>query len=114
MKLKPIHNHIIFKFVDGMKRLASTTGKDQTMFEEKTNWGFEISAGQNSYDESAKRARWATVVAVGHEVPEEITPGVAILIEPLKWTKGFSFEGEMFWRTDSDWVLATADEAPAR
>jgi len=109
MNLKPIHDHIIFKFVEDTTRV-----KGQQSFAEKTDWGFDISPGSQSYDSSAKEARWGIVVAVGHEVEEDIYPGLAILIEPLKWTSGFVYEGNRMWQTNSSQVIATAKNAPNR
>lgn len=109
MKLRPIKNHIVFQFLDDMKRVGN-----KAAFGETTDWGFEMSGGQQSYDESAKRPRWGIVKYIGHEVDEEeIFPGLAILVEPLKWTKGFSFEGETFWRTDADQVMAVDETISA-
>ena len=99
--LRPLHKHILFQFVDDCAR----TIHNQRHFREQTDWGFEIQ-GQEAFDISMKTARWGTVVAVGDEVTE-ISPGDEILIEPLMWSNGISFEGETIWQTDITKVLAT-------
>ena len=46
----------------------------------------------------------------GNEVIDEgIVPGARIFIEALKWTKRFEVDGENFWKTDEDNVLAVDD-----
>jgi len=99
--LKPIRNHVLFQFEDPMIKHMGVR-----QFESRTEWGFAVF----SADESAKDARFGLVVAVGPEVPEEIRPGVRILIEPLKWTPAIPFEGEEYWRTDSDCILAVDED----
>lgn len=95
-ELKAIRNHIIFKFVDGF------SNRDVRQFADKTDWGFEIVR----HNESMESPRLVDVVAVGHEVPNDIRPGLRVLVEPLKWTDSFKFGDEEYWRTDSDHILA--------
>lgn len=99
--LKAIRNHIVFQFVD---EEIKHMGVNQ--FEESTNWGFKYVR----VDESTGRARWITVVSVGHEVPEEIQPGMRVLVDNLKWSPGFEHDFETYWRTDSDHILGVDEE----
>ncbi len=99
--LRPLRNGIIFQFEENIIKNKKFT------FEEKTDWGFKL----NSFDESSKHPRWGIVVTVGNEVVDEgLVTGARILIEALKWTNGVEVEGETYWKTDEDHVLAT-DEA---
>lgn len=100
-KIKAIRNHIIFQFEDSIVR-KNEYGKQRKQFEDKTDWGFEMS----SYDDGTKSPRWGIVVSVGHEVFDDIQVGTKILIEPLKWTESVQYDGESFWRTDDSCVLA--------
>lgn len=103
-ELKAIRNHIIFQFLD------SFSNRDVKQFAEKTEWGFEVV----SHKESMENPRWVKVISVGHEVPEEIRPGMHVLLEPLRWTSGFDFEGADYWRSDSDAVIGfDEDTIPA-
>lgn len=94
MKVTPLRNGIFFIFEDDVNK---------GFFSEKTTFGFII---RNDPDTTMKRARWGRVIAVGHEVGDDINVGSEILIEPLKWTNDLQFEGQTFWKTDSDHVLA--------
>ena len=98
--LRALRNGIVFQFEE-----ATTNNKGQ--FRETTKSGIYL--GSN-FDESAKKARWGIVNFVGNEVIDEgIVPGVRILVDALKWTKGFVVEDEKFWKTDEDNVLAVDD-----
>ena len=100
-KLRPLLSNIIFQFED---ELATANGVKQ--FRETTSWGFDLRA---NFDNSTKSPRWGIVVAVGPDVSEEIKAGMAILIEPLKWTEGAELEGKYYWMTNEDQVLAVRE-----
>lgn len=97
MKLRPIKNNIIFKFVD------EVDSKGQ--FVETTKWGLIISS---SHSNSAQSPRWANVVEVGPEC-EHVNVGQQILIRALKWTSHFKLNGEKCWKTDEKQVVAVRD-----
>jgi co-chaperonin GroES (HSP10) len=102
MKLRPIKNHIIFKFVDKIV-VRSDLGKRRTQFQEETDSGIVLT----SFDESAKHPRWAIVEAVGPDVTDKnIIAGSKVLIEGLKWTEAIEVDGDDVWRTDEEWLLA--------
>ena len=104
-KLKAIRNHIVFQFLD------SFSNRDVKQFEEETDWGFKVVRHQDSME----RPRWVKVIAVGHEADPIIQPGMTVLVEPLKWTSAFVFEGEEYWRTDGKCIAAIdADTLPAQ
>lgn len=100
-KLRPLLSNIIFQFED---ELATANGIKQ--FKETTSWGFDL---RSNFDHNTKAPRWGIVVAVGPDVSEEIKEGTAILIEPLKWTEGVKLEGEHYWMTNEDQVLAVRE-----
>jgi len=60
-------------------------------------------------DKQGTYARWAKVLAVGPDV-EDFKNGDIVLIQPGKWTIGFDHEGVKVWKSDDEWVLATADD----
>lgn len=96
---QPIKNHIIFRFNDAVDH----DGK----FIEKHNLLHIISG---DFDHSAKRPRWGTVVMAGPDADADVrTPGTQILIENLKWTLGFTLDGQRLWRTDDSVILAVAE-----
>ena len=87
--LRPIRNGIFFVFEEEVEK---------GVFIEKTSFNFIL---KNDPSTTVNRARWARVLAVGHEVDDEdIKVGAEILIEPLKWTDQHDFEGQKFWKTD--------------
>jgi len=94
--LRPIHNHILFQFEQG-----KTKHQGISQFQEKTDWGFQYADS----DESLETGRWVRVIHVGPEVPDDIKPGMRVCVDKLKWTTDFEFEGQTYWRTDSDQVL---------
>ncbi len=94
MKVTPIRNGIFFVFEDEVSK---------GVFSETTEWGFTLKHDPNT---TVNRARWVRVIAVGHEVNDDIKVGSRVLIEPLKWTTELEFEGKVFWKSDSDHVLA--------
>ncbi|TFH10498.1 MAG: hypothetical protein E4H14_02440 [Candidatus Thorarchaeota archaeon] len=93
MHLRPILKHIIFQFVD------EVDSKGQ--FVQTTNWGFTI---PGHFDSSAKSPRWATITHAGPDC-KDVKVGQQVLIDALKWTPGFKFEGERFWRTDETQIV---------
>ena len=100
--LRALKNGIVFQFEESIKH-----GKKDT-FNEVSEGGIYIGG---SFDATANKARWAVVVAVGDEIIDEaIVPGARVFIDALKWTNGFEFEGETYWKTDEDHILVV-DEA---
>jgi len=97
MTLKAIRNHIVFQFLDKVNN-------EGQFIKPTTQSGLYLGA---SFDDSAKSARWARILATGPECCSHMTvPGCEILIENLKWTLGATHEGQKFWRTDETCVLA--------
>lgn len=98
MKIRAIRNHIIFKFDE---ETVYKGGKQQ--FKQKSDAGIEVV----DWDDTSKRARWGTIVKVGHEATDEFKPGMRVLIDALMWTPGFKLDNdEILWRTDSTRILA--------
>ncbi len=98
--LTAIHNHILFQFEDERKQHMGVT-----QFEESTDWGFKFVR----VDDSTQSARWAIVSVVGPECDSEIQPGMRVLVDRLMWSEGFEYEGEMYWRTDSNQIIGVDD-----
>jgi len=95
MQIKPIKNHIVFQFLDAVD--------SKGQFVRTTKSGIILGS---HYDDSAKSARWANVIAVGPQVCEELrVEGCQILVAPLKWTSFFLFNDQKHWRTDENEVL---------
>ena len=99
--LRPLMKNIIFQFED---ELATANGVKQ--FRESTSWGFDL---RSNFDHNTKAPRWGIVIAFGPEVSEEIKVGMAVLIEPLKWTEGVQYEGQHYWMTNEDQILAVRE-----
>ena len=100
-KIRPIKNHVIFQFVEEMVRHMGVA-----QFEQKTDWGFTFVR----VDESTQSPRWGIVTHVGPETDEAIEVGMKVLIENLQWTNEFEVDGQKYWRTDSDHILAIDDD----
>lgn len=96
MKLRAIHNHIVFQFVDNV----TFNGR----FEEGQSAGGIVLL--ESHDSSAKAPRWGKVVSLGPKCSEQLrTPGCEILIDALRWSIGVDYNGQKLWRTDEDQLL---------
>lgn len=93
MCLTPIKNNIIFQFVDKVD--------NKGQFVEETSWGLVI---PGHFDTSAKTPRWGRVTDIGADCGE-IAPGQWILIEALRWTEGFKFNGSTYWKTDEKQIV---------
>lgn len=99
MILQPIHNHILFQFVDDAVGDSLVT---------KTKSGIMMSRDMD-FDEQ-RDPRWGKVLAVGPEVDELIKVNEYILIESLQWTPGIEFNGIKLWKTVEPKVLAVSSE----
>ena len=95
MNLKPLNDSVMFTFVDK----ANSRG-----FENKTETGIIY----RSHEDSAGAPRWAKVVAIGPKVID-VEPGMVVLIEALRWTEGFEFEGNKYWITIEKEIMAIKD-----
>lgn len=94
MQLRLIGNHITFRFNEEVDNKGH--------FTRYSEGGFKIPGG---FDDSAKSARWATVVDVGPNC-KEVKLGDQILIKPLAWSLRFDLNGVMTWRTDEKSLVA--------
>lgn len=92
-----IRNHIVFKFVDKIN-------VNNQFVRDDSNGGIILGA---SFDESAKGARWATIVSAGPDTsPILKQPNIQVLIDSLKWTDASMIEGiGKVWRTDETHIL---------
>lgn len=101
-KLRMLKNDIMFQFEDEDAILRDGK-KSMRGFKEVTDWGFTIVSPK----ESAGNPRWGIVVAIGPDVDSiDINVGRRILIENLKWTSSVKFEGQEYWKTNDEVVIA--------
>jgi len=94
MALKPLADKFLFTF-------CSDTQDGR--FIEK-NSGSIILTNKN-LDDQGKHARWGRVVAVGTKVTS-FKEGDLVLIESLRWTQGFKYEGQQLWQSYEGAVCA--------
>lgn len=106
-QLRATANHVIFQFEQEIKRKA-VGGSDGGIghFVEKTDWGFTF----ESLSESADDSRWGIVHSTGPLADKEIQPGMKVLVAPLKWTNAYEYNGEKYWTTNDEWILAIDDD----
>lgn len=97
MTLRPLGSSILFVFLD------NTSGK-QGSFSERTRSGLIIPTLQTTQ----RGERWGKVIAVG-QAAADVLPGDFILIEPLMWTMHGTVNGEKFWKTNTDKVMAVTN-----
>lgn len=98
MKLKPLGNSFIFKFLNetaGGRFIERNSGK--------------IILTNQDWDNMGKLARWGRIEAVGNRV-RDLKVGDLVLIEALQWTKEMQFEGEGYWKSDESKVIAVSDD----
>lgn len=94
--LRPIGDTILFVFKDK----ASSKG-----FENQTQTGITY----YSFEDSLNTPRWGIVLAVGNKV-KDIKPGMTVLIEPLRWTEGFTYDGVKIWKTVEKEIIAIKED----
>lgn len=94
--LRPIGDSILFVFKDG------ANGKG---FENITDSGIMY----KSFDTDLNAPRWGKVLAVGDKV-KEVKLGDMILIDALRWTEGFTFDGIKIWKTVEKEVIGIGEE----
>jgi len=97
MGLRPLGNSILFTFMD------DTAGGN---FIPKTKSGILLT-NQNLTE--AHSAKWARALAVGSDCVD-IKAGDFVLIEPLAWTVGFTYDEVRIWKTDESKILATTED----
>lgn len=97
MQLTAIRDHIVFQFIDKITI-------DNRFVRENTETGLYLGA---SFDESAKTARWAKVLAIGPDADRIfLRPDIEVLIEALKWTEAANIPNVgKVWRTDQKQIL---------
>lgn len=96
--ITPIHNHIIFKFID------DTAGGE---FISKTGTGIVL---PTLADEQGQ-ARWGRVIKCGPDCSDEIKPGTYILVDAARWSAGCMLaDDSRVWRTDETAIALTSKE----
>lgn len=101
-KIAAFADGIIFQFEDRLK-LTDDGGKKQ--FLNVTESGIQYANSDDSYDSS----RWGVVTSVGPEIAD-VYVGDRVLVTALKWTNAINFEGDDYWKTDGDQILAIDPE----
>lgn len=76
-------------------------------FNNTTDWGFEV----KKPTEDVHQPRWAKVVVIGKDV-KAVRPAQFILVEPLMWTISFTHEGQKYWATSEEKLIAVSDSEP--
>lgn len=104
IRLQTLNDNILFQFVDQLN--------SQNQFKKTQTESGIILAG-DTFDSSAKEARWAVVESVGPKV-EGIAAGDHILIPALRWTEGVNTGDRKVWMTKVNEVVAkrTAGAGP--
>lgn len=98
-KLRPIKNHIIFKFLDEVRNGFFVN-----------QFGYEhIIVPYGNRDDTTQDGRLVEILAVGPDVDERIQVGSIVALEALMWTEGVDFEGQNIWRTDDEQVMMICD-----
>lgn len=100
MNIRPIKKSFVFQFNDAV------TSKGE--FDNGTTAGGIIL--QPSFDDSAKQARWVTIVAAGNDCDDAVfRPGAQVLLPALRWTEASKLEGQKIWKSDETQVVAYKD-----
>lgn len=97
MGLRPLGNSILFTFMDD-----TSNGN----FVPKTKSGIIMT---NMNTDEAQVAKWGRVLAVGDDCVE-VKKGDFVLLTPLKWTVGFTYDKIKIWKTDEDQIMAITDD----
>lgn len=99
MAIRPIGNTFLFAFTN-----ETANGG----FVAKNRGRIVITAhSQQDYMGMGEYARFGKVLAVGPDV-KNFGIGDVVLIDKLKWTRGFDYDGVQIWKSDEDQVLGIA------
>lgn len=96
---QPIGNAFLFTFLSKTRR---------GLFAQKNAGRIYIPNAAPTVDEQGLLARWVKVEAVGPAV-KNFKVGDIVLVEPLKWTIGYIFGEDKYWKSDETVVMATTD-----
>lgn len=96
MAIRPLHDSFLFVFIDD-------TGGGK--FIPKTRSGILLTNQQ--VNEQTTSPRWGKVLAVGAEI-KDFGVNDYVLLEPLQWTMGFTYDDVRIWKSDASRVLAVA------
>lgn len=99
MNFRCLNNKVVFKFVEDIANGA---------FKNKTDWGFQLKQDPAG---DIKKPRWGLVEKIGPDVTL-VKEGEYVLIEPLMWTLKLIYEGDEFWYTNEEKILAHSEELP--
>lgn len=99
MKLKPIKNTFIFRFLDSINNKGQFN-------KNTTESGIMLQA---SFDDSAKESRWVEVTEVGPAC-EDVKARDTVLLPALRWTSGVKFNDETVWKSDESQAVAKIDK----
>ena len=98
-ELNPIHDQIIFEFVESTRH-----GK----FDTKSKGGLFI---LETADKQVDVCRWVRILAMGPEVVDaDYTVGDIVLVEKLRWTTMFKVTLTEYWITTATEILAIWDD----
>ena len=97
MKIAPIDSDILFEFSDHVT--------SRGFFREKTSGGIILAQTDvTSAKLTADNARLITVLSVGPKC-KEVTPGMVVVVTPLKWSPQFEVNGKSVWKTTEEHIL---------
>lgn len=99
MKLTPIKNTFIFKFIDSINNKGQFN-------KEATATGIIL---QSSFDDSAKESRWVKIDTVGPKC-ESLQAGDTVLLPALRWTAASNFEDEKVWKSDEEQAVVVLED----
>lgn len=101
MAARPLGNSFLFAFTNDTAHGAFVPkNKGQIII---------ASSSQTDYAGVGDYARFAKVLAVGPDV-KSFKAGDIVLIDKLKWTKGFTHDGIQIWKSDEAQVLGVAKD----
>lgn len=103
MQIKAIRNKIIVQFLDQINSDGTFTNRA------KPSSSMLIMPTKRSDFSEQSVARWAVVTSVGSEVAE-IAIGDYVLIEPLKWTTSVEVDGQKYWQTEEQFIMAITND----
>lgn len=96
---QPLGNNFLFSFLSETRR---------GLFAQKSSGRIIIPNAAPTVDEQGQLARWVKVESIGSEVTD-FKVGDIVLVEPLKWTIGYIFGEDKYWKSDQTRVMATTD-----
>ncbi len=94
--IKPIHDKVLAKMIDGFGHFKTTSG---------------IIIAEKEMTEGSIRPRWFEIMYTGPK-QTSVHPGEYVLMAHGRWSRGITYDHDKLYFLDNDEMLAVSSELP--